>query len=237
MPEQVNTPQATPQRHSVVVNLLFNIIVPTLILTKLSSDAYLGPRYSIVIALAFPLGFGIYDFVKTRRANAFAILGFISVLLTGGISLLELDAEYIAIKEASIPAIIGIATLFSLYTPYPLIKTFLFNDEVIYTDKISTALHEHGNTTLFDMALRNATYLVAFSFFLSATLNYILAKVLLVSPPGTAEYSAELGKMTGLSFPVIALPCTLVMLGALFYLVKQIEKLTALSFDDIFRIH
>ena len=80
MPEQVNTPQATPQRHSVVVNLLFNIIVPTLILTKLSSDAYLGPRYSIVIALAFPLGFGIYDFVKTRRANAFAILGFISVL-------------------------------------------------------------------------------------------------------------------------------------------------------------
>jgi hypothetical protein len=62
-----------------------------------------------------------------------------------------------------------------------------------------------------------------------------LAKVLLVSPPGSAEYSAELGKMTGLSFPVIALPCTLVMLCALFYLVKRIEKLTALSFDDIFR--
>ncbi|MEX1665748.1 VC0807 family protein [Zhongshania arctica] len=236
MPEQASTPRATPQRHSVVVNLLFNIIIPTLILTKLSGEAYLGPRYSIVIALAFPLGFGIYDFVKTRRANAFAILGFISVLLTGGISLLELDAEYIAIKEASIPAIIGLATLVSLYTPYPLIKTFLFNDEVIYTEKISAALKEHNNSSMFDAALRNATYLVAFSFFLSATLNYILAKVLLVSPPGSAEYSAELGKMTGLSFPVIALPCTLVMLGALFYLVKQIEKLTALSFDDIFRI-
>ena len=232
MPEQANT----PQRHSIVVNLLFNIIIPTLILTKLSGDAYLGPRYSIVIALAFPLGFGLYDFVKTRRANAFAILGFISVLLTGGISLLELDAEYIAIKEASIPAIIGIATLVSLYTPYPLIKTFLFNDEVIYTDKINHALDQQGNTTLFDAALRNATYLVAFSFFLSATLNYALAKILLTSPPGTPEYSAELGKMTGLSFPVIALPFTIVMLGALFYLVKQIEKLTALNFEDIFRV-
>ena len=76
MPDQANT----PQRHSVIVNLLFNIIVPTLILTKLSGDAYLGPRYSIVIALAFPLSFGIYDFMKSRRANAFAILGFISVL-------------------------------------------------------------------------------------------------------------------------------------------------------------
>lgn len=232
MPEQVNT----PQRHSIVVNLLFNIIIPTLILTKLSSDEYLGARYSIVIALAFPLAFGLYDFVKTRRANAFAILGFISVLLTGGISLLELDAEYIAIKEASIPAIIGIATLVSLYTPYPLIKTFLFNDEVIYTDKINDALDQQGNTSQFDAALRNATYLVAFSFFLSATLNYALAKILLTSPPGTPEYSAELGKMTGLSFPVIALPCTIVMLGALFYLVKQIEKLTALNFEDIFRV-
>lgn len=103
MPEQA----PNKQRHSVIVNLLFNIVIPTLILTKLSSDVYLGPRYSIVIALAFPLGFGFYDFVKTRRANMFAILGFISVLLTGGISLLELDAGYIAIKEASIPAQIG----------------------------------------------------------------------------------------------------------------------------------
>ena len=70
----------------------------------------------------------------------------------------------------------------------------------------------------------------------SSDLNYALAKILLTSPPGTPEYSAELGKMTGLSFPVIALPCTIVMLGALFYLVKQIEKLTALNFEDIFRV-
>lgn len=233
MPEQAtNKP-----RHSVIVNLLFNIIIPTLILTKLSSEAYLGPSYSIVIALAFPLGFGVYDFVKTRRANMFAILGFISVLLTGGISLLELDAEYIAIKEASIPALIGIATLISLYTPYPLIKTFIFNDEIIDTEKVTSALNKHNSGAMFQKALETATYMIAFSFFLSATLNYALAKILLVSPPGSAEYSAELGKMTGLSFPVIALPCTIVMLGAMFYLVKRIEKLTALSFEDIFKIN
>ena len=233
MPEQApNKP-----RHSVIVNLLFNIIIPTLILTKLSSEIYLGPRYSIVIALAFPLAFGLYDFIKTRRANVFAILGFISVLLTGGISLLELDAAYIAIKEASIPALIGLATLISLYTPYPLIKTFIFNDEIIDTEKVNNALSEHKSGNLFQTALRNATYMIAFSFFLSATLNYALAKILLISPPGSAEYSAELGKMTGLSFPVIALPCTLVMLGTMFYLVKRIEKLTSLSFEDIFRIN
>jgi len=233
MPEQARK----KQQHGVVVNLLFNIIIPTLILTKLSSELYLGPRYSIVIALAFPLAFGVYDFIKTRRANIFAVLGFISVLLTGGISLLELDAAYIAIKEASIPALIGIATLASLYTPYPLIKTFIFNDEIIDTEKVNSALNEHNSEDQFQATLRNATYMIAFSFFMSASLNYALAKILLISPPGSAEYSAELGKMTGLSFPVIALPCTLVMLGALFYLVKRIEKLTALTFEDIFRIN
>jgi intracellular septation protein A len=232
MPEQA----PKKQNHSVIVNILFNIVIPTLILTKLSADNYLGPQYSIVIALSFPLAFGIYDFVKTRRANVFAILGFISVLLTGGISLLELDAAYIAIKEASIPALIGLATLISIYTPYPLIKTFIFNDEIIDTSKVDSALKRRNSQALFDQTLRIATYMIAFSFFLSATLNYALAKILLISPPGSAEYSAELGKMTGLSFPVIALPCTIVMLGALFYVVKRIEKLTDLSFEEIFRI-
>ncbi|MDX1506008.1 MAG: VC0807 family protein [Spongiibacter sp.] len=224
-------------QHNVLTNLLFNIIIPTLILTKLSDVDSLGPRLSIVVALAFPLGFGMWDFVQTRRANFFSILGFVSVLLTGGISLLELDAKYIAIKEASIPALIGLATLISLYTPYPLIKTFLYNDKVMDVDKVAEALKARDAEQDFEQSLRNATYMLAFSFFLSSTLNYILAKVLLVSPPGTPEYSAELGKMTGLSFPVIALPCTLVMMGALFYLLNRIRKLTSLGLEDIFRLH
>lgn len=233
MPDQARA----ESQHNVLTNLLFNIIIPTLILTKLSDVDSLGPQLSIVIALAFPLGFGLWDFIQTRRANFFSILGFISVLLTGGISLLELDAKYIAIKEASIPGLIGLATLLSLYTPYPLIKTFLYNDKVMDIDKVSEALQEHRAESAFEQALRNATYMLAFSFFLSSALNYILAKVLLVSPPGTPEYSAELGKMTGLSFPIIALPCTLVMMGALFYLLHRIRKLTSLALEDIFRLH
>ncbi|WP_417765129.1 VC0807 family protein [Spongiibacter tropicus] len=224
-------------RHSAFTNLIFNILVPTLILTKFSDEGSLGPQLSIVIALAFPLSFGTWDFIQTRRANVFSILGFVSTLLTGGISLLELDPQYIAIKEASIPGLIGLATLISLYTPYPLIKTLLFNDEIVDTERVNQALDEHDAHANFEVALRRATYLLAFSFFLSATLNYILAKVLLVSPPGTPEYSAELGKMTGLSFPVIALPCTVVMMAALFYLMRRVRQLTALELEQIFRLH
>ncbi|MBD2859129.1 MFS transporter [Spongiibacter sp. KMU-158] len=225
------------QGHSPIFNLLFNIVIPTLILTKLSADDRLGPQGSIVLALLFPICFGLWDYIKTRKANFFSILGFISVLLTGGISLLELDPKYIAIKEAAIPGLIGLATLISIYTPFPLIRTFLFNENIVDVAKVDAALDQHQCHPQFERALKNATQMLAGSFFLSSALNYGLAKYLLVSPPGTPEYSAELGRMTGLSFPVIALPCTLVMMGVLYYLIHQIKSLTHLELDDIFHIH
>lgn len=229
MPQAPKTP-----RHSVITNLLFNIVIPTLILTKLSKEQYLGAQYSIVIALAFPIAFGAYDFYKTGKANLFSILGFISVLLTGGISLLELDAKYIAIKEAAIPGLIGLAVLGSQYTRFPLIRTLLLNEEFINVKRINTALAQREAQVEFDQALGRANYLVAASFFLSSFLNYALAKYILVSPPGSEAYSEELGKMTGLSFPVIALPCTLFMMGALYYLISRIKQLTGLALEDIF---
>jgi len=66
-------------------------------------------------------------------------------------------------------------------------------------------------------------------------LNYALAKYILVSAPGTEAYSEELGKMTALSFPVIAIPSTLVLMVALMYLLNGIQKLTHLQLEDIFK--
>ena len=76
---------------------------------------------------------------------------------------------------------------------------------------------------------------MAGSFFLSATLNYILAITIVTSMPGTVEYNEQLGKMTALSFPVIALPATLVMMGAILYLFTGITSLTGLSLEEVIR--
>jgi hypothetical protein len=100
-------------------------------------------------------------------------------------------------------------------------------------DKVSSALHEHNAHAEFERHLTVASYLVAASFFLSSVLNYILAKMILVSPPGSTELAQELGKMTALSFPVIAVPCTLVLAGTMYYLLNNIQKLTHLSLDEI----
>ena len=232
MPATSTSP--TANKHSVFANLAFNIIIPTLILTKLSSEDYLGPVYSIVVALSFPIGYGIRDYLQTRKTNFFSALGVFSVVMTGGMSLLQLDPQYIAIKEAAIPALFGIATLISTRTKYPLVRTFLYNDQILQVDKVKTALEAHNAQADFDSKLNHTSLMVAGSFFLSSALNYILAKMVLVSEPGTVAFTEELGKMTALSFPVIALPSTIVLMAALFYLLHHIQKMTDLELEDIF---
>lgn len=222
-----------PKKESLLVNLLVNIVIPTLILTKLSSDDYLGVQWAIVVALAFPLGYGLRDFIATRKINVFSALGFISVLLTGGISLLQLDPQYIAIKEAAIPGLIGLATLISVKTRWPLVKVFLYNDKVLKIEKVDAALRAHNAEGEMEKTLRIASYLVAVSFFVSSVLNYVLAKVVLTSPPGTVAFNEELGKMTALSYPVIVVPAMLVMFIALFYLFRNIHNLTGLPLEDV----
>ncbi len=228
---------ASNQHGSMLANIGFNLIIPTLILTKLSKEEYLGPSWAIVVALAFPIIYGLKDFRLTRKPNVFSILGVISITLTGGISLLELDPQYIAIKEAGIPGLLGLATLYSLRTRFPLVKTFLFNEQIMQVDKITQAAREHGTEPELNKRLTRATYLIACSFFLSSVLNYLLAKWVLVSPPGTTEFTEELGKMTALSFPVIAIPSMIVMSISLIYLFVGIEKFTDLKLEDILQQH
>lgn len=222
-----------PKKHSLLANLGFNILIPTLILSKLSGDNYLGPVYSVIVALAFPIVYGVRDYLNAHKPNFFSILGVVNVILTGGMSLLKFPPEYIAIKEAAIPSLLGFATLISIYTNHPLVRIFLYNDQILRVDKVSAALHAHNTTDEFERHLKIASYLVAGSFFLSAILNYGLAKIILVSAPGSTEFAQELGKMTALSFPVIALPCTIVMAGTLYYLLSNIQKLTRLTLEEI----
>lgn len=225
--------QPTQKKPGVFGNLLMNIIIPTVIMTQLNDENRLGPVWSMLVALMFPLGFGLHEYWQTRKTNLISILGLVSILLTGGMALLKLPPQYIAIKEAAIPSILGLACVISMYTPYPFVRTLLFNEEIMQVGKIDAALQRLGTENEFSRTLQLSSWLIASSFLLSAVLNYLLAKWIVVSQPGTPEFTAELGRMTMLSYPVIVLPSTLILAGALFFLVNRIEKLTQLKLEEI----
>lgn len=228
-----NTEPKAPQKSSgFLPNLLINVVIPAVILSKFTGETHLGPVWGLVIALAFPVCFGIWDLKRAGKVNFFSVLGVISVLLTGGIALLQLDPAYIAIKEAAIPGAIGLAVLISQYTRYPLVKKFILNGELLDNDKLYAALNERANTMQFERKLAQAGNLVAASFFLSSVLNYILAKLILVSPPGTTAFNEELGRMTWLSYPVIVLPSMIVLFFTIWFLFSSISKLTGQELEN-----
>ena len=232
----MSTPTARPEKQeNLLINLLFNVVAPALILSKLSPETRLGPLWSLIVALAFPITYGVWDLISRKKWNFFSILGFISVLLTGGLGLMHVDGIWFAVKEAAIPAIFGVAVVGSLWTKTPLVRTFLYNDKILDTGKVHTVLEERSSVGAFEKLLFNATWLLSSSFFLSAVLNFGLARYILKSPSGTPEFNAELGKMTALSWPVIFIPSTVILLLALWYLLAGIRRLTGLTLDDIFR--
>ncbi|TNG02820.1 MAG: MFS transporter, partial [Gammaproteobacteria bacterium] len=99
-----------------LLDLVFSVVIPAFILMKLSGEAELGPVNALLLALAFPLGLGLYELIRFRKYNFISILGLVSVLLTGGIGLLELDAHWLAVKEAMIPGLIGSIVLIMSFT-------------------------------------------------------------------------------------------------------------------------
>lgn len=232
MTDTTQTP-AAPHKPRPFIDLLISIVIPSLILMKLSGEARLGPDGALVLALAFPLGWGAFELLKYRKFNFVALLGLVSVILTGGIGLLHLDNQWLAIKEAAIPGLIGIAVLVSTRTRYPLIRTLLFNKTVLNVDKIHERLEQGGHTQRFEARLLRATYLLSGTFFFSSLMNYVLAKWIVTSPAGSEAFNDELGRMTLLSYPMIAIPSMIMLMAVFYYLWRTIHDLTGLKLEEI----
>jgi hypothetical protein len=216
-----------------MIDLMVSLVIPSVILMKFSGAENLGATAALIVALAFPLSWGLFEFVRYRQFNFIALLGLISIVLTGGIGLLQLDPQWLAIKEAAIPGLIGIGVLLSTYTRYPLIRTLVYNPKFINVDIIRQRLNESDNSGAFESRLQNATYLLSSTFLFSSAMNYILATVVVTSPAGSASFNEELGQMTLLSYPVIAIPSTLMMIGIFYYLWRTINGLTGLKLEEV----
>ncbi len=221
------------KKENPLINIGLNIVIPTLVLTKLSKPEHLGVLWSLIVAIAFPLGYGIYDYIRGKKFNFFSALGLFNVLMTGGIGLMSLNRQWMVVKETGVPLIMGIAVIISQFTSYPLVKTFL--GEILNLDLINKSYKDAGHENEFEKSLSTASFFLGGTFFISAFLNYALAIYILTGEPGTSEFNESLGKMTALSFPVIALPMMIMVAAILTFLMKNIKKTTNLDFENVIK--
>jgi len=232
------------------LNIFFNLLLPIFILKKGDDwfGGYIGelldaPSNSSVVAsvllvcaVLFPFGYGVADFLRRNKLNILSILGAVSALLTGGIGLVPGGSVTMyAIKEAALPGLIGILIVLTLNTKNPLVKMFLFNPDIFDVDKIKHCLEINNSERAFNRLLAQCTWLLAGTFGVSAILNFILAKIIVVTEPflDMAAFNDEIGVMMMWSFPVISLPCMLVSAYAFWKITKGINALTGLSLEDI----
>ena len=153
-------PEKPNHQEHPLANILINVLIPVLALSYLSKDPefqqaigkavkpwHIGPVKALIVALTFPIGYGVWHFAKTRKANFFSALGLVSVLLTGGLTIFLWNKDgtvkphadvLFGLKEASIPFILGLAVIGSHYTGSPLLRVFLYSDSLFDIPKIET---------------------------------------------------------------------------------------------------
>jgi hypothetical protein len=222
-----------PDKPRPLVDLVISIVIPSVILMKFSGPDDLGPTKALIVALAFPVCYGLYELFFNGKRNIMALLGVISVLLTGGIGLLKIDAQWLAVKEAAIPLCIGLGVLIANKLGYPLVRKLLFNPTIMNVEKIDEELAKRNNKPVFENRLDRANTLLAGTFLFSAVMNYFLAKLIVRSESGTTAFNEELGRMTLLSYPVIAIPSMIMMLAIFWFIWRTVNRLTGLSLEEI----
>ncbi|WP_341205664.1 VC0807 family protein [uncultured Psychrosphaera sp.] len=223
-----------PRKPNTFLELIINVVIPSLILMKLSGPEFLGSVNALVIALLFPTVYGLYELVKFKSFNFISLLGFLSTLLTGGIGLYELDVEWLAIKEAAIPSAIGLVVFLSGFSQKPIIAKMLLNPVIFNLNLIYDSLARLNNTDAFKAKINRANHFLTMTFVFSAVMNYWVAKWIVTSPTGTVEFNQQLGEMTMLSYPIIAIPSMLMLIAILFYVVKTMKQLTGLKLEKLF---
>ncbi len=234
-PGSTDKPAARPANGNPLFEILVTVLLPALVLMMLSKPERLGTTWALVLALAFPVFWGAKEALTKRKTSWMALLGIVSTLLTGGIGLLKVDPFWLAVKEAAVPTLIGLIVLGSNWTRWPLIRILVFNPTLFDVERVNAALASRGTTVPFELRLRTGTLWLAGTFFFSAVMNFILTRWIVTSAAGSEAFNEELGKLTLMSYPMIALPSMLMMMGLMWWLASGARKLTGLPLHDMLR--
>ena len=221
------------------ISLLFNIVIPVGILySRLTTPEYLGPLYGLLLALAFPAGYFIYDLISRKKTNFISVLGFVSIFLVGIIGVLLNDPHdqerWIAYEKGGKPLLIALAVLISMKTRMPLVHKIFYNEEVLDVERINTILEEKRAESQLNRIFTNSTYMLAASFAFSAVLNFTLTKIIMAGPE---TFTEKLGTVMLTSKFVVGLPGAIITMLILWYIFHSLKKLTGLAMEELFAEH
>jgi hypothetical protein len=217
-----------------LVELLLTIVLPSLVLDQLSKPSSLGPFWALVVSLMFPVGFGAWCLWKKTGWNVFSVLGFVTILLSGSLGLLKLDAFWFAVKESAMPIMLGLAFPLSHRFGRPLINALIMQPHLLNVKLLNDSLTDGTKRNLFNAALFRASCGMGVGMIGSAVGNFFLALWLLSGKvPGSEDFVKGIGKLNWMGLLVVGVPMMVVILFVFMWLLGRIGKITGLERDDL----
>lgn len=236
-----------------IVNLFLSVLAPVLILEHCSArgDALwqLGPAWAMVVALALPLGCGLWTFLEQRKTDPITLLGLIGTILTGVVTVYATTGADAAIrtdtpwwyaaKEALIAALLGVAVLLTAKRRDSLLRLFVYADGIFDIRCIEAKVAEQNTGTSYAHILQRASLYTALSLLLSAAANFLFSLYFLLpvldlpAAQQAVAYNEAVGTMMWWGYLVIGVPLLATLFGVIRYLQRALAELTGLDRDRI----
>ncbi len=246
MPEELENPQTplaspTPQKaDSPWMNLLVTVVLPVIILNQ--GTKHLGALPALVLALVFPLAYGVKEFAAKGKPSMLSCLGILNVLFTGGFALVRLSGIWFAVKEAVFPTLIGLFVFFSSYTRRPFMQFLFKNPQIINVELLDQHLNEKQQQESFLTLMRKSTQVLSLSFVVSAILNFGLAFKIFTPLDTTLNFDAQgealngqIAEMTKWSVPVIMVPSMIILTLIFFGVLRRVQALSGMTQDQLIK--
>ena len=240
-----------------LLNLSFNLLIPVIVLRN--GDKWIGnflfftngenlalqksylaitPSIVFIIALIFPITYFFYDFLKRKKINFISIIGFVNILLTGGIGIfgakLGLSKNWFILKEGILPFIIGLYLLIMSKYKKNIFKNILLNETLFHNDKIESSIKNYEKNNFENIIKKTGYYFIA-GLFISSIIQFVLASIIVVSDPGESSFNKQVSSMTWISYVAVLFPTMLILAKGYWDLIKGIEKLTGLRKDEFLK--
>ena len=236
------------------LNVVLSVLAPVLILDHCSIEGpklwEVGTTWAMVIALALPIGCGVYSLMDKGKVEVLTLFGLMGTILTGVVTLYATTGEgeairpdapwWYAAKEALIALLLAGAMLVKSRGKASMLRVFIYTDSVFDVPGIEADVARNAKEQEYDALLQRVNRIMAASFIFSAAANFALALYFLLPVlqlPATEQglaYNYAVSSMTWWGYIAIAAPLLLTMIALIRYLFRALQQLTGRSSERIF---
>ena len=246
------------EKENPLISICFNIFIPVLILKngdnwihkildlfdiaelpiQIQSKINLS-SITFLIALIFPVAYFIYDLLKKKNVNVISILGFINVLLTGGIGIFGerfgLSKNWFIVKEGALPSLIGLGLIILRKLRKNSFNKILLNDIIFDNHKINSSIKYEEQNEFETIVHRAGSHFIV-GLFMSSFIQFILASLIVTSNPGESSFNEQVATMTWVSFLAVFVITMSVVGKGYLGLISGVEKITGLKREDFLKV-